>query len=297
MRRIKLLSLVFAFVMLVNAFAVPAANSETLEPIETKELTVGKPYSEVLWDNEDPASTVQISAGSLPDGLALTRSFSNGTYYYIVSGTPTEAGHYVVRFEIIPNGLMSSSVVLAYDVSRGNIDVLTAALPDGTVGEPYSAKIETNYPDDIIQFTEWIDPQDEECVYISSVGLALSGNGDVSGTPTKAGDYKFMFYVFSDEAPSETYGTVTIHISEPEPATPEPTPEPTICRTAPFPRIRTFTIFPIKNSTSCSFPASERELSTAVSTAGCRTAWRSNTMKRTASFCCAARSRNSIRRA
>lgn len=66
----------------------------------------------------------------------------------------------------------------------------TEALPNGTVGERYTAQLEANKPDAF--FEDWA--VGTEGTTLGSIGLSLSADGKITGMPTKAGVFDITIH-------------------------------------------------------------------------------------------------------
>lgn len=85
-------------------------------------------------------------------------------------------------------------------------------LPDGVVGEKYSYTIKATGEGDI-EFGEWYNPGRSN--QLGETGLTISSSGKLSGTPKKAGTFKFSLYATNDYG--DDYKEFTITINEPVP--------------------------------------------------------------------------------
>ena len=82
----------------------------------------------------------------------------------------------------------------------------TEVLPDGTVGESYTAQLEANNPDAF--FEDWA--VGTEGTTLSSIGLSLSTDGKITGTPTKAGDFDITIHASCAEGEDQRTFKLTI---------------------------------------------------------------------------------------
>src|ERR1051326_2084891 len=93
--------------------------------------TVGTPYSQTLSSSGGTGgNTWSTSAGSLPAGLSLSAS---GT----ISGTPTAAGTANFTAQVKDSANATASRALSITITPSQVSVITAALPNGTVGAGY----------------------------------------------------------------------------------------------------------------------------------------------------------------
>lgn len=218
MRIRKLLALVLA--LLFAAAAFPAAISAE----EMRDLVVGEPFFELFWEGYDEHDNVEIISGSLPPGVSLSREYDgiNGDYDFVISGTPTKKGTYSFTLEIQPYGAMYSSVDFVFTVREA--PKITGSLPEATVGKYYQEKIKTNYPDGMVEFTEIWNPG--AGAVLQNLGLELTTEGIVRGTPKKAGTFTAYIYLITTDGYVDAYVTLKFTVKEAEPdVTPEPVPE------------------------------------------------------------------------
>ncbi len=131
--------------------------------------------------------------GNLPDGLELDSDTG------VISGNSTAEGDYefTVQVEDSSDPVLSSTEEFSIDIetaARAALEITPTSLPDGEVGEAYTATLEA---------TEGTEP------YTWSIsdgslpdGLTLdSATGVISGTPTTEGDYSFTVQVQDSSDP------------------------------------------------------------------------------------------------
>ncbi len=170
--------------------------------------TVGEGYSATLEaaGGETPYEWALV-AGSLPEGLVLSSAGE-------ISGAPEAAESQTFTVQVTGANDLSSERELSIEVEAAPEPptILTASLPNGIVGESYSAALEA---------------EGGETPYTWSVasgslpgGLSLSPAGVISGTPTAAGTATFTVRVTGGNGESSTRA-LSIVIVEPEPE-PEP---------------------------------------------------------------------------
>ena len=95
--------------------------------------SVGIPYSASLSAKDgNPPYSWSISNGGLPAGLQLDSSKGS------ISGTPTAAGTYPFTAKVTDGEGDSDTQGLSIEVEPAPLAVITAILPDGTVGVAYS---------------------------------------------------------------------------------------------------------------------------------------------------------------
>lgn len=102
--------------------------------------------------------------------------------------------------------------------------ITTETLPGGTVGESYSAKIAANDPDAI--FEDWA--VGTQGTTLQSLGLSISADGMITGTPTVAGTYSINIHASCAAGEDEKVYTLTIADAQlTEPSQPTAPTEPT----------------------------------------------------------------------
>ncbi|MDR2528369.1 MAG: putative Ig domain-containing protein, partial [Synergistaceae bacterium] len=140
--------------------------------------TVGTLYSAVLEAAGGSGAVIwTLDGGSLPSGLTLS---SGGT----ISGTPTlnETADFTVR---ATSGTESVTKVLSITIASAGdeLTITTTSLLNGTVGTPYSAVLEAAGGSGVVIWT--LDGGS------LPLGLTLSSNGTISGTPAASGTANF----------------------------------------------------------------------------------------------------------
>ncbi|MFL6060064.1 MAG: beta strand repeat-containing protein [Marmoricola sp.] len=166
--------------------------------------TTGTAYSQQLAKTGG-AGTFSVKTGSLPAGVSLS---SSG----LLSGTPSVSGDFgfTATFTETSSGVSDNQPLLLHVSAVGAPVITTSALPDGTVGDPYSATLAATGggPNG-----HW---------YVSygflPAGVTLDGaTGHLSGTPTTAGDS--VFIVTYDTDTTDNTKVLSIHV-DPAPAPP-----------------------------------------------------------------------------
>ena len=142
--------------------------------------------------------TMSITAGSLPAGLSLDTTLTDGSIR--VHGTPTAEDDTVSWTLQAANAGGSDTQDITTPVTRNDIDITTTDLDTMTIGSAYSDTISAsgghtgNYTWSFAAGT--LPP-----------GLALNQVGQdyvLSGTPTTAGSYTFTVQVDDDESRFDT---------------------------------------------------------------------------------------------
>ncbi|MDR1641227.1 MAG: putative Ig domain-containing protein [Clostridiales bacterium] len=147
--------------------------------IETAELpdgTLGIYYSADISASGNAPISYSI-AGLLPDGLDIATSSG------LISGTPTASGEFSFSVSAINDfGVDEKPFVLFVNEAPVPPTIIAESLLDGTVGIAYSQTI-TASGDEPISFTVTSGSLPD--------GLSLASSGEISGTPSKAGDFRF----------------------------------------------------------------------------------------------------------
>ncbi len=156
---------------------VVAAPAITLTPPTLPSGTTGVPYSQALTANGGSSPyTFAVTTGGLPTGLLLTSAGG-------LSGTPTTAGTYGFTITATDAFGSTGAKLNSVTVVAPAIILSPSTLPGGTTGVPYSQSVTASGGTTPYNFA----------VTAGSlpIGLALTGSGVLSGTPTVAGTYGF----------------------------------------------------------------------------------------------------------
>ena len=121
--------------------------------------------------------TWSIGSGTLPPGVTLDDLGHNTLNQAIaeLGGTPTVPGKYSFRVQAA-----SGSTVLALNDTLSVFGLVNPALPDATIGTPYSAQLTAAGGTDPVTFSG-----------SAPAGLTLASDGTVGGMPTPSGDFTF----------------------------------------------------------------------------------------------------------
>ena len=173
------------------------------------------------------ATTVAVTEGSLPPGLelaasadpagpiALTTTNSTSTH---IAGTPNSPGTY--DFALTASDSTGSTVVRSVHMTVADaLVIVTAALPNGRVGDAYAAALHVDggvAPTSLAIVRGELPP-----------GTSLAGDGSITGTPSVAGESAFTVRATSAAGGVvERDFTITVAI-----ATSPPTSAPTTTAT------------------------------------------------------------------
>jgi PKD repeat protein len=139
---------------------------------------VNEHYDAYIGTSSSSNAIWSIAAGSLPPGLALTRS--SGTYTYI-EGIPTTLGTYTFTVKA-ENAAGSSTKEYTIAITAQTAPIIhNSNLSNGTRGQEYYS---------------WLNSSSESAVWSLTTGslppgLELSNQGRISGIPTTVGTYTF----------------------------------------------------------------------------------------------------------
>jgi uncharacterized protein DUF1566/lectin-like protein/putative Ig domain-containing protein/List-Bact-rpt repeat protein len=158
----------------------------------------GLPYSKTLTATGGYGSYAwSVSSGVLPAGVTLDGSTG------IISGTPSEAGIHTLMFAVTDqNGRV---VYRTYNLAILNpLQIATAALPQGHLGDPYLEQIKVK--DGIAPYTFAISGQ-------LPTGLILDpATGFISGTPSASGVTNMQLTVTDSSYPTPQTQTQNLSI-------------------------------------------------------------------------------------
>lgn len=161
-----------------------SSNAITLSPASLPNGAPGTPYSQSITASGGTAPyTFDVVTGSLPPGLSLS---SAG----LLSGTPTTGGTFNFTVRASEAGGCYGTRAYSIAINCAVVAVSPAFLPDGAVGNAYSATLfaSNTIPPATFTVTAGALP----------AGLTLATNGALTGTPTTAGP--FMFTVSAVDA-------------------------------------------------------------------------------------------------
>src|SRR5262249_5044926 len=131
--------------------------------------TLGQAYGGSIGANGG-AKPYTFTFSGLPGGL-------NGGTDGKVGGTPDTAGNFNVNVTVTDTKGAQASQSYPVEVTAQPIVILTASLPNGLVGTPYSANLSASGGIAPLTFSATGLP----------AGITLAPNGSLSGTPTVPG--------------------------------------------------------------------------------------------------------------
>lgn len=147
----------------------------------------GVAYDEALEaGGGDGENSWSADAASLPSGLSLS---ADGR----LTGTPDATGSFVIPVDVESGDGQAASGEVSVDVSP-ELRITTTSLPDGRRDEAYSATLAATGGDGSHAWSA-----DEATL---PDGVSLSEGGELSGTPTEAGDFGVAIEVESGDGQS-----------------------------------------------------------------------------------------------
>ena len=171
--------------------------------------TVNQPYPNTQFTATDGAQPYSWSVNpALPNGLTLNPSSG------VITGTPLSGSNgnttheFTVSDSTIPNnqqGKRTLSLTILANVTP--VTITTASLPNGTVGQPYTAPL--------LAASGGTSPYNWSLNNGSTLpqGLSLGANGGITGTPTASGTTSTTFKVQDSTAPNQQSATKSISIT------------------------------------------------------------------------------------
>lgn len=164
----------------------------TIDTLLLPPATLDAPYTEAVHAaGGAPMFTWSVSSGALPPGITLT----SGTPSATLSGQPSVAGNH--RFELMVIDGAGVATTRSFVLWVPALQITNAAVPDGTVGESYTASISASGGTASgLNFTH--------VAGTLPPNLALSTGGVLFGTPSTAGTFEFTVQVMDSGASTAT---------------------------------------------------------------------------------------------
>ncbi len=163
--------------------------------------TVGTPYSGSTIGATGGKTPYQFVITGLPSGLSGDPTGATGN----VTGTPTAAGTSTVTVKVTDSTGASATTTLTLKIVVGPLTVTTATLPDGAVGQTYSATLAASGGVPGAQGYQWSASGN------LPDGISLAANGTLSGQPGTTGDFSFTATV-TDSLGTKASKSLSIHV-------------------------------------------------------------------------------------
>jgi len=168
----------------------------TITTAQLPRASVGTTYSQNIGaaGGQTPY-TWAIQSGNLPDGLTLNQTG-------IISGTPERAGttSFVLKLSDAVSASVSATLSITTNPAVLPLNIDTASLPDGVVGDAYSQTLSASGGTPPYHWNLKSGQLPD--------GLQLSDAGVISGTPTSAGEL-----TFEARATDQSNQTISISLS------------------------------------------------------------------------------------
>jgi hypothetical protein len=161
---------------------------------------VGRPYAQALpvAGGTQPYNGT-VTSGTLPPGMAVAGN--------MLTGTPTGSGNFTFTVSVTDSSSPTQTATQTLSISVNTLVITTTALPNGIVGVPYNAAINTaggTFPFSFSLASGALPP-----------GLLIqqpapgSPNATLAGTPTQAGTFTFSESVVDSSKPPNPQQTAT----------------------------------------------------------------------------------------
>lgn len=180
-------------------------NSElSIDTLSLPGGTVGSNYSQtIVTSGASGEVDFSLQSGSLPPGLSLV---SSGETTASVTGTPTQAGSFTFTVhaeDVVDETNRQFTIVINPAPAEDELNILTEALPDGTVGEDYTFALEAENAEGPLVWSLTGGSLD--------VGLGLSSAGLISGVPVLEGVYNVTVSVSDGQSSASKQFNHLVH--------------------------------------------------------------------------------------
>lgn len=139
-----------------------------------------------------------ISVGALPPGLSLNAATG------VISGNPSHVGSYIFTVQVTDSSTPAQTNSMSFTVRIApalGVVIATTSLPNGEQGEPYVAVLDAIFGVTPLTFTVSSGSLPDG---LTMFGFGSQGSVDISGTPTKSGDYSFSITVTDSSSPPQS---------------------------------------------------------------------------------------------
>ncbi|WP_270730374.1 putative Ig domain-containing protein [Shimia sp. Alg240-R146] len=153
-----------------------------LTPSSLSQATYGQSYSVTIDTTGGVAPFVGQVAGALPVGVSFDTTTGK------ISGIPTETGDFPITVTVTDvHGNTGQRDYTLTVLPVNNLEISPASLSDGVYGEAYSETLTASGGDGTYQF--------DVLAGSLPLGLTLTAQGVLSGTPTETGAFNFLVRV------------------------------------------------------------------------------------------------------
>jgi len=191
--------------------AITATESVTLNAVLTITTTslpsaiLGVPYDTFINAAGAPAPfTWIVKSGIIPPGLTFLATSTSTSAE--IQGTPTTLGTYNFTVQVTDSSDATVTQALSITVTvPPPLSVVTGSLPNGIVNAPYSQTLQASSG---VQPYIW-----SVSLGILPIGLSLSPDGVISGTPIVTGFFPFTVEVTDSSTPKPQIATANLGIT------------------------------------------------------------------------------------
>lgn len=194
----KATAAILVAIFLIALFPISAMAAENYE------FYIGDSVEEVVATV--PGGGNPRISGALPQGLSVNYRKSGENGVYTLVGSPSSAGSYQFDIQVMDEGQASVLETVSLRVTIREAvqepEIQSAALNGGTTGIYYSQTIRATGTQPLsFQVTQGSLPD----------GLTLnSSNGEISGTPSRSGTFRFQVTVSNEAGTVNAYFTIVI---------------------------------------------------------------------------------------